>query len=204
MTDGEFTIYTRSLLNEATAAFWTDADLAAYKQVAIITVGSTFWNLLAPFYKTPATVSLAAGQNLLTLPTGWFKTIRVEVASTGRPLKPIANEELPEYVNAPSDEPVGYTFQDGKLRILPNMTAIKTDYLRHWYIIRPTTLAHLPDDLHPLVAVETVLAGRTKDENVSPALIRMRDRFEFVARKALSQFQTQAPMVIEDTYDMGD
>jgi len=52
------------------------------------------------------------------------------------------------------------------------------------------------------VAVETVICGRTKDENVSPYLANLRDRYEWVARKALVQFQTQGPLALEDEYEM--
>jgi len=202
MNDSEFSIYVRSLLNESAAAFWTDEDLAAYKKVAITLVNGIFWNLLFPLKKWPILYSLAVGENYLSLPVGWHKVVRVEVAETGQPLKPIPDIELPYYLNADADEPAGYTFVRGKVRILPDSTGAKTDYLRLWFFPRATTLADLPEDLHPLVAVETVIAGRTKDENVSPYLSNLRDRYEWIARKALVQFQTQSPMTLPDDFEM--
>lgn len=204
MTDAEFNAYVRSLLNEDKEVFWTDEEIATYKKVAIITVTSIFWNLLLELKKYPLTYSLSAGENNLDLPVDWYKIKRLEVAETGRPLKPIPAEDLSLYYAAPGDEPVGYTFVRGKIRVLPDMTAAKADYLRLWYLPRMSTLDDLPDALHPLVAVETVLAGRTKDENVSPYLANLRDRFEWVARKDLVQHQTQSPITLEDEYELDD
>jgi hypothetical protein len=202
MTDVQFETYVRSLLNESTAAFWTPEDLAAYKAVAITVVNGVFWNLLFPLKKRPLLYSLAAGENHLDLPVGWHKIVRVERAADGVSLKPIPDIELPDYLNADTGEPAGYTFMRGKLRILPDSSGAMTNYLRVYYLPRAQTLADLPEDLHPLVAIETVLAARTKDENVSPYLTNLRDRYEWIARKALVQFQTQAPMSIPDDFDM--
>jgi len=202
MTDIEFETYARSLLNDATSTLWSAAEFAVYKKVAITLVNAIFWNLLFPLKKWPITYSLAVGENYLDLPVGWHKIVRVEIASTGQPLKPIPDIELPDYLNADAGEPVGYTFVRGKIRILPDSPSVQTDYLRLYFFPRATTLAELPEDLHPLVAVETVLAGRTKDENVSPYLANLRDRYEWVARKALVQHQTQAPLVIPDDYEI--
>jgi len=205
MTDNEFTLYVRSLLNEPAAAFWTDADLVTYKAVAITLVNAIFWNLLFPLKKRYYDYSLTVGENNLDLPVGWHKIVRVEVAATGQVLKYIPDQEIPRYENADAGEgPLGWMFIRGKIRPLPNPTAAMANYLRVWYLPRATTLADLPEDLHPLVAIETVLAGRTQDENVSPYLSNLRDRFEWIARKALVQFQTQAPLVLEDDYDLGD
>jgi hypothetical protein len=203
MTDTEFTTYVRSLLNEPTAVMWTPEDLAAYKAVAITLVNGVFWNLLFPLKKRYLTYTLTAGENNLDLPVGWHKIVRLEVAATGEPLRPIPDQDIPTYLNSDaSNGPVGWMFIRGKIRPLPNPTGALTDYLRLWYLPRATTLADLPEDLHPLVAIETVIAGRTKDENVSPYLTNLRDRFEWVARKALVQFQTQAPLSIPDDYEI--
>jgi hypothetical protein len=206
MSDAEWEIYVRSLVNESVASFWTAGDIAAYKAVGITTVNSMFWNLLFPLKKRYYDYSLTAGENNLDLPVGWHKIVRLEVAATGAPLKPIADRESPYYLagDAGVSGPVGWMFIRGKIRPLPNPTSAMTNYLRLWYLPRATTLAELPEDLHPLVAVEAVLAARTKDENISPYLTNLRDRFEAIARKALVQFQTQAPMVLEDDYDMAD
>jgi hypothetical protein len=189
-------------LNDATSALWGADEFAVYKAVAISLVNSIFWNLLFPLKKWPITYSLAAGENYLSLPVGWHKVVRVEVAETGQPLKPIPDIELPDYLNADAGEPAGYTFIRGKVRILPDSPGVKADYLRLYFFPRATTLAELPEDLHPLVAVETVIAGRTKDENVSPYLSNLRDRYEWIARKSLVQFQTQAPLSIPDDYEL--
>jgi hypothetical protein len=181
---------------------WPAAEFAALKAVAITLVNATFWNLLFPLKKWPVLYSLAVGENYLDLPVGWHKVVRVERASDGVPLKPISDMELPDYLNADAGEPVGYTFVRGKVRILPDSSGVQTDYIRMYFLPRATTLADLPEDLHPLVAVELVISARTKDENVSPYLANLRDRYEYVARKALIQFQTQAPLVLEDDFDM--
>jgi hypothetical protein len=202
MTDSSFELYARSLMNDADTALFSTAEFVVHKAVAITLVNANFWNLLFPLKKWPILYSLAVGENYLDLPVGWHKVVRVEIASTGQALKPIPDIELPDYLNADSGEPAGYTFVRGKVRILPDSASALTDYLRLWFLPRATTLAELPEDLHPLVAVETVIAGRTKDENVSPYLTHLRDRYEYLARKALLQFQTQSPLSIPDDFDM--
>lgn len=202
MTDATFEIYTRSLMNDADTALLTAAEFVVHKAVAITLVNANFWNLLFPLKKWPILYSLASGVNYLDLPVGWHKVVRVEIASTGQALKPIPDIELPDYLNADAGEPAGYTFIRGKVRILPDSGSALTDYLRMYFLPRATTLADLPEDLHPLVAVETVIAGRTKDENISPYLTNLRDRYEWLARKALVQFQTQAPLSIPDDFEM--
>jgi len=202
MTDVQFEVYARSLLNDSPASMWSPAEFAALKAVAITLVNAAFWNLLFPLKKCPVLYSLAVGENLLTLPATWHKVVRVERASDGVPLKPIADMELPDYLNADSGEPAGYTFVESKVRILPDSGSALTDYIRIYYLPRAATLADLPEDLHPLVAVELVISARTKDENVSPYLSNLRDRYEWLARKALSQHQTQAPLSIPDDFDM--
>jgi hypothetical protein len=54
------------------------------------------------------------------------------------------------------------------------------------------------------VAVEAVIAGRMKDENISPYILNLRDRFELIGRKALVQFQTQAPLAQDYDYSEDD
>jgi hypothetical protein len=205
VTDTEWETYVRSLLNEDTAAFWTTADLAVYKSVAITLVNAVFWNLLFPLKKRYYDYSLTAGENYLDLPVGWHKIVRVEKKLTGEPLNPIPDALLSDYLNADTSEgPLGWAFVRGKIRPLPDPKAAMADYIRLWYLPRATALAELPEDLHPLVAVEAVIAGRTKDENVSPHLANLRDRYEWVARKALVQLQTQAPLAIPDSYDLNE
>ena len=202
MTDNEFEVYSRSILNDSPAAMWSGAEFVALKAVAITLVNANFWNLLFPLKKWPILYSLAVGENYLDLPVGWHKVVRVERAADGVPLKPIPDMELPDYMNADAGEPAGYTFVRGKVRILPDSGSALTDYIRMYFLPRATTLADLPEDLHPLVAVELVISARTKDENVSPYLTHLRDRYEWLARKALTQFQTQSPLVLEDEFEM--
>jgi len=204
MTDTEFEVYARSLLNDSPAAMWSGAEFVALKAVAITLVNANFWNLLFPLKKWPILYSLAVGENYLDLPVGWHKVVRVERAADGVPLKPIPDQELPDYLNADAGEPAGYTFVRGKVRILPDSSGVLTDYIRMYFLPRATTLADLPEDLHPLVAVELVISARTKDENVSPYLANLRDRYEWLARKALIQYQTQTPLSIPNDYDMDD
>jgi len=203
MTDEQWETYTRSLLNEGTATFWTAADMAAYKQVALIIVSGNFWSLLFPLKKRNYDYDLVAGDNFLDLPIGWQKIVRVEEKATGRPLDYIPDREIPTYENADGSQgPCGWMFNRGKIHPLPNPTSAMADHLRLWYLPRPETLADLPEDLHPLVAVEAAIAARTKDENVSPYLLGLRERMEMVARKALAQLQTQVPLKMDDDYQI--
>jgi len=204
MTDTEWETYVRSLLNELSASFWTAPELAVYKSVALTLVNANFWDLLFPLKRRAITYSLAVGENYLDLPVGWHKIVRVEAAATGQELKPVPDSQLYYYLNSDPGTPVGYILYRGKVRILPDCTSVLPDSVRLWWLPRATTLADLPEDLHPLVAVEAVIAGRMKDENISPYILNLRDRFELIGRKALVQFQTQAPLAQDYDYSEDD
>ena len=134
MTDNEFEVYSRSLLNDSPAAMWSGAEFVALKAVAITLVNANFWNLLFPLKKWPILYSLAVGENYLDLPVGWHKVVRVERAADGVALKPIPDCELPDYLNADAGEPAGYTFVRGKVRILPDSGSALTDYIRPYIL----------------------------------------------------------------------
>jgi hypothetical protein len=187
MTDAEFTFYVRSLLNEAEAKarFWTPDDIDAYKQVGISIVNGLFWNLLYPFRKKQQGLDVTATVRTIDLPTGCQKVVRVEYYDTGEKFRYITEEDVWTYEELDPGDPVAFTFQEGKIYLFPEPISDLTNFLRIWYLPRATTLADLPEELHPLIAVEAVIAGREKDEKVSPSLEMKRQRFHDAAVKAL-------------------
>ncbi len=84
-----------------------------------------------------------------------------------------------------------WTWEDGKIYLFPEITETLTNYLRLWYLPRATTLAQLPDELHPLIAVEAVICGREKDEKVNQALQIKYQRYYNSALKSLILNQLQ-------------
>ncbi len=191
MTDQEFLTYVRSLLNESTeqARFWTDAEIDLYKQVAISVVRAIFWQYLYPVYKTSALLTITENEPDIALPDDCYKIVRLEVAETREKVEYIADVFFSEAgMQAEAGANImAWTLKDGKIHFLKTPTATRPNYLRLWYLKKFTTLAEFPEVLHPLIAIETVIAGKAKDENVAPFLEHLRSRFMEAAFREFSE-----------------
>lgn len=196
MTDVEFEQYVRSLINEETARFWTPEDIASYKKVGISVVSAQFWNLLMPLKKKIKEQDIESGNRLITLPDDCQKITRIEYTETGDKVTYVQDEWFYYYARLTPGNPVGWTLSENKLYLFPEPNQALSKYLRIWYLPCSTTLADLPEELHPLIAVEAVMAARTKDENVSPYLERLRQRFFDAAVKFLILAQAQDPHIV--------
>lgn len=196
MTDSEFNIYVRSLINESTAVFWSDEDLASYKAVAIALVNGQFWNFLYPLRRKFELKSLSAGNRYLTLPADCQKPFRLEWAETGDKINYIQDEWFYVWANQVPGDPNGWTLVESQIYLFPVPGSTQADALRFWYLPRATTLADLPAELHPLIAIEAVMAAKTKDDNVSASLERRHQRFYNAAVKALIIAQGQDPEIV--------
>ena len=194
MTDQEFIFFVRSLLNEASekTKFWLDTDIEAYKKVAISIVNGLFWNHLYIFKKKHIDLTVPSTSRTIALPAGCQKVIRLEYAKTGQKVPYIPDDMFFQAAGIEAGTTVyGWGWEDGKIYIFPQITTELTDYLRLWYLPRATTLADLPDELHPLIAVETIMCGREKDEKVGASLEIKRNRYYQAALKSIILSQTQ-------------
>lgn len=196
MTDAEFNVFVRSLINETTAVFWSDEELASYKAVGIAVVNGQFWNFLYPLRRKFELKNLTAGNRYLTLPTDCQKPARLEWAATGDKINFIQDEWFYVWANQDPGDPNGWTFVDNQIYLFPEPGSTQANALRLWYLPRATALADLPAELHPLIAIEAVMAAKTKDDNVSAALERRHQRFYNAAVKALIIAQAQDPDIV--------
>ena len=199
MTDLEFTTYVRSILNETVGKFWPDEELESYKKVAISLVTANFWNLLFPLKKKIGLLTVTQNDRFISLPADCQKIIRIEYAETGDKLPYVQDELFWAFANQATGSPNGWTLSEGKIYLFPLPASTLVDYLRLWYLPRATTLADLPEELHPLIAVETIMAGKEKDEKVIGSLERRYERAYAAALKALVVAQVQDPEVVGET-----
>ena len=198
MTDSQIIEYARSILNEPSPKFWTAENMTLWLSTALIVVYSSFWELLIEPKQTYENKSLVANDPDITLPTNCYKVVKVEVASTGQELHKIDTSRLHEYEKLTTNEPAGWLFKGGKIHLRPTPGASYSNYLRIWYMPKVTQVSDLPEELHPLLAVELLIAGKEKDEDVSNDLIIKHRRFTESARHALSVSQIQDMGSLED------
>lgn len=201
LSDANVTSLTRSLLQEATAKFWTDAEITLYIQTAMNVVQSDFYHFLYETNKTFTTQTKTSGTATFTVPTDTFKIGGVEVASTGMRLHYISDDEYYKYAEWDAGESICWMFKAGDIMIIPTPTATDTNYWRIWYLPIMDVTTEFPDCLRPLIAVEAAMLGRTKDDNVSPELVLLQRRFHDAAVKALTLTQMQEATLIGD-YDL--
>jgi len=191
MSDAEFLIFVRSLINEPAAKFWTTEDIAAYKTVGITVAASSIFNLLAVTHKKFTLRDMTINDPYIASPTDFWKVIRVEFASSGQKLPYIQDDELWKFDRVATGTPQVWMLTDGKITQVPTPNVTSTGYWRLFYLPRFTALASLPEELHPLIAIETVISARVKDENVTKDLLLKRDHYFKAAIASLSIAQLQ-------------
>jgi len=152
----------RSILNEATAKFWTDDEITLYKKFGMVAVVSKYWYLLAPTQAKVATASLVANTSYVGQPTDCAKVLRVEEATNRKLLRYIEPDEVWKYS----------LYDDG---------AAATDYLNIWYLEYYDEVTDFPEALRPLIAMEAVMFAKSKDEGLDINIRAMHRRFEEIA-----------------------
>ena len=194
-SEANTTSLTRSLIGEATANFWTDAEVTLYINSAMATIGAKFFYILYPRYKTFADGAIVSGTDTVDLPDNCQKIGKVEVKSTKKQLRFIEEDEVAEFTNWGDGEPVAWSFKGGKIWLLPTPDFSDTDYLRIWYMEYMDAVTDFPEELRPLIAVEAAILARTKDEDVTPDLLALQKRLSDSAWDSLSITQIQEPAV---------
>lgn len=200
MTDPQWLDYVRSLIGESEATYkmWTPEEVLIYKAVGVTTVLAEFWNLLAVTHKKIVKCAKTKDDPYISLKDGendipFHKIIRIEYTSTGRKLDYIEDDKLFLYETGSTGEPQVWLFEDNKPYQVPTPAATVADYWRVWYLPEFTTLAELPDILHPLIALEAVINARIKDERLMRALLLKRDHLASIAMGTLAIAQLQEP-----------
>jgi len=150
LADSDITSLTRSLIGEATAEYWEDAEITLYIKTAMTVIQNKYWYLLAPTDAKVAATSLSASTEYVSLPTDAAKILRVEVAETRKMLRKIEPDELWKYS----------LYDDG---------AASASYLNIWYLEYYDATTDFPVALRPLIAYEAAVLAKTKSGGMDAA-----------------------------------
>ena len=202
MTDEQFTEYVRSLINEPTAKFWQETEINSYKAVAITHIASLFVASLAVTHKKATLADMIADDPYITkageTEIEYWKPVRIEYASNGEKLPYIKDSELWKYDQNTPGTPQVWMFEDNKVRQVPTPSTTSADYWRFFYLPKFDTLAKLPEELHALVAIETVMDAKSKDERLMKELQIKWERFYHSASLSLAVPQYQEADIMDD------
>lgn len=193
MTDLEFKKFVRSLLAEyiGEERFWTDEEIDIYKQNAMAGVLSEFWPYLVEKKKKAVNISLEANNPYISVPDDLMMVVSIIRNDDNEELSYIRSNEISWWQNFTSEPNYGWTFESDGIRLIPTPTTIKENFLTMWYMPKLVQLSDFPDILHPLIAIDTVIFAKTKDENVSPALMALREAYHHKAIRFLTIEQIQ-------------
>lgn len=206
ITDPQWLEFTRSLLYETTAKFWTDVEILSYKAVAITNVAAKYVQNLVITNLTQEQLDVVATVPYVLLPVDCWKIIRIEYASDNSKVQLITPAERFKLgTPTPSDGPFSVMMGIGPLGVpaitlQPTPTVSHTSYFNIWYLPEPTDLKFLPTPLHALVAIEAVRLAKFKDEDVQRDLLDMQDRIE----KDILPFMAVAQYMEPDRMDAFD
>ena len=184
ISDTEITSFVRSLLGEGTAKHWTDDEVTLYIKFGMMAVESKYWYLLAPLDKKIGQASLVANTAYVSIPDDCAKIIKLEVASTGDMVRYIEPDDLSRYEE----------YDDG---------AASANHFNIWYLEHKSATTDFPESLRPLIAIEAVMFGNTKDGTVDGALLALHREFESIALNFLGVSQVQEPALMDD-YELED
>lgn len=203
ISDANVTSYIRSLVNEDTAKFWTDADITLYKQFGMMAVQSRFHPWLQETYKTFANFGITDGTAKydpatdLSI-TNLHKVIRIEEQDQGETLRYIQDDEYWKYAEWADGDPVAWMWDDNDIRLIPTPNSTDSTFLRIWYTTHMTTVETFPECLRPLIAIEAVIYAKVKDEDLTADVYDLRRRFEMNAYMDLTFSQMQEPIIFRD------
>lgn len=178
-SDANITSLVRSLIGEATAEYWTDAEIILYVKAAMITILDKYWYLLMPTEAKVSQASLVANTEYVSLPTDCAKVLRVEVAEDRKILRKIEPDELWKYS----------VYDDG---------SASSNYLNIWYLEYYDATTDFPEALRPLIAVEAAILAQTKAGGVDAGLMALYRSFEASAITFLSTDAPYEPTIFGD------
>lgn len=193
MTDLEFRKFVRSLIAEYVGEerFWTDEELELYKQNAISGIIGEYWPHLIEKKKKAVSITIEQGNPYISLPNDLMMVISIIRNSDNEELSYIRSNEISWWQNFTSEPNYGWTFEGDKIRLIPIPTVTRENFITIWYMPKLTQLSDFPEVLHPVIAIDTVIFAKSKDENVSPALLALRESYHQKAVRLLTIEQLQ-------------
>ena len=190
-----FRSYVRSLLAEPQASYWTDAEIDTYLEVALINITGRFWSLLVPVYSIVTYLSTTANSPYISLPEDCSRVVYLKVASDPGKIFPYIPDNMLDYYEENSLE--GWRFEGGQIRIYPAPTESKQNYFKLKYLPKFQDLEDVPEELHPLLAVEVVIQAKVKDENIPQYLLVLQKQFYDDAVRNLTKKQLQNEEIMD-------
>jgi hypothetical protein len=198
MTDLAFEALCRLWLNDKDKDFWDSDDFTVLKATSLQSVADKWWMLLEPLQAKAVTFDVQANvqdYDPRVIATDCKKILRIEVAETGDKIHYVWRNQLFFYEKMNPAPPTNWTMLGGLIRTYPKTAVLMPAYLRMHYLPDISLLSDLPTCLHPVVAMELVVAARLKDEKVTNDIMMALQRYEDSARRFLQQFQAQEPYV---------
>lgn len=186
MNRSELRLLVREYLNEPTEAFWTDANLNGYINIACPIIHNRIKNVSRYHFTTRATFPTAAGTGYYQLPADCKDVKMITRIDTGGKEIPLMLAQWPDPTvwtpdrmldpnNGSSDEgPAVYWIVGQSLRLLPVPQSVVT--LRLYYEARITSLAADADipsfdaDYHDMAAKWAAIEAAVKDNKDLSAL----------------------------------
>jgi hypothetical protein len=179
---------TRQYLNEPSAAFWTDAQLKVYINVAARKVHVLIKNVSRYHFTTRSTFPTVAGSEWYQLPGDCkdIKHVSKIVAASDNQEVPLSRApsdnaftftDSPLVDNASSDNPNQYWIMGESMRLIPKPTSVVT--IRLYYEARITALVNGVDtpncdeDYHDMIAKWAAIEAASKDEKMRKDLVAM-------------------------------
>jgi len=88
--------------------------------------------------------------------------------------------------------------KNGKIYVIPTPDKAYTTEYRLWFAPDMTDLTTTPKELHAVIALDTVILAKVKDEEMFSELMKLRKKYERNALKALTVAQLQEPSMMSD------
>jgi hypothetical protein len=168
----------RSLIGEATAKFWTDAEVTLYLQMAMAKACAQYNPWLFSRNKNVVDFGVIAGTSDYDMVTDGYKLSHIQIKTSGRKLRYINEDEYYKYAEWTAGNPVVWTWVGNKVRVIPTPSATDTDYLLAWYIKNLDEITDFPDSLRALIVVEAAILARTKNEDVTSDILMLKKDYE--------------------------
>ncbi len=185
LTAANGTTLVRSLIKEATASFWTDAEVTLYLTAAEQTIWAKYSPWLYETYKSWHDFAITATADFTistAIASDVYKIANILVKEDGDKLLYIHHDEMYKYKDWTTGYPVAWTYKGKtKVTLFPTPSFVDTDYLECFYMPTYTDLTSFPDSLQMLCCVEAAILAKTKDEGVDQYLIELRNWHEQAA-----------------------
>lgn len=198
-TDDEVTNLLRSLVNEYnTTKYWAVAEVTLYKKAGMSRILSEFLPQLYPIYGDYADFAQTAATDAYDQPSNCYRIAQLVVKDEGDKLIFVPRTELYKYRDYSTGDPIGWTYKNNQIVLIPTPSGSDTDYLEIHYMPILDTVTEFPDCLRPLIAIEGAIWACFKDQKLPPSLIMMKKEYRMAALTDLTLYAIEHVTVFPD------